>query len=109
MGCDYYIVKVLQIYYNDNDYFEIELERERGNYYYDYDEDEEDYEKKINEYIKNILTPQMNPIIIYDNNSFRKLLLETKYKNIVEYEINDYDKKWCDIIKIIKVEKRYER
>ena len=25
MGCDYYIFKILQVFYNDNDYLEIEL------------------------------------------------------------------------------------
>ena len=30
MGCDYYIVKFLNIYYNDIDYLVVELERERA-------------------------------------------------------------------------------
>lgn len=107
MGCDYYIIKNLHVYYNDNDYLEIELERLRM--YYDeddYDPDEEDYEKKINEYIKNTLTPKMKPIVIYDNNNFRNLSLEEKYKALVENEINKVDKKWCEITKIMKVEHR---
>jgi chromosomal replication initiation ATPase DnaA len=110
MGCDYYIVKVLQIYYNDTEYMECELERERGYFYCDkFDEDEDDYEEQINEYIKDILTVQMKPIQIYENNSFRKLLFETKYKDIVENELKDNGKKWCEITKIVKIEKRYER
>ena len=109
MGCDYYIVKVLNIYYNDNDYLRVELERERGYFNYYYDEDEEDYEDKVNKYIKDILTSQMKPIIIYSNNSFNKLSSETKYKIIIQNEINEYDKKWCEITKILKVEERFER
>jgi hypothetical protein len=109
MGCDYYIVKSLHIYYNDNDYFEIELDRERGYYHDMYDEDQEDYDEKINEYIKHILTPKVKPIIIYNNNCFSKSLLEMKYKSLVETEINKYNKKWNEIIKIIKIESRYER
>jgi len=50
MGCDYYIIKLLRIYYNDsgNDYLEIEIDRERG--YFDdfqFDEDADDYDDKL--------------------------------------------------------------
>jgi hypothetical protein len=44
----------------------------------------------------------MKPIIIYSNNSFNKVNTETKYKIIIENEINNYCKKWCEITKIIK-------
>jgi hypothetical protein len=48
MGCDFYITKVLQIYYNDNEYLEYELEKKKANYCYDlYDEDEENYEEMM--------------------------------------------------------------
>jgi hypothetical protein len=109
MGCDYYILKVLHIYYNENDYLEIELERERCYYFYSCDSDEENYEEQINEYIKDILTPKMKPIILYSNNNFTNSSFEIKYKTIVVDEINRNNKQWCDIHKIIKVEKRYKR
>jgi hypothetical protein len=109
MGCDYYIVKYLNIYYNDTDYLVVELERERCYYYFQYDEDSDDYDDKINEYIKGCLTPEMKPIIIYSSNSFNKVNSETKYKSLIENEINSYGKKWCEITKIIKVESRFER
>ena len=109
MGCDYYIEKGLRIYYNDNNYLYVELDINRRYYNYQYDEDEEDYEKKVNAYIKDILTPLMEPIIIYNNNKFNTSILETKYKFIVENEIHNYGKLWCEITKIIKVELRYER
>ena len=44
----------------------------------------------------------MKPIIIYSNNSFNKVNTETKYKIIIENEINNYCKKCCEITKIIK-------
>lgn len=113
MGCDYYIVKVLHIFYNDDEYFEVELERKRCYYHYecdeDQDQDEEDYEEQLIEYEKYTLTPKMKPIIIYTNNTFNKLNFEIKYKTIIEDEINKKSKKWCEITKIIKVEKRYNR
>ena len=64
---------------------------------------------KINDYIKDCLIPKMKPIIIYSNNSFNKVNSETKYKILIENEINNYGKKWCEITKIIKVEDRFER
>ena len=54
MGCDYYIVKYLCIYFNDkdndndNDVLNFEIDRERA-YFSNFhlgDEDEDDYEKK---------------------------------------------------------------
>uniref|UniRef100_A0A6C0I110 Uncharacterized protein n=1 Tax=viral metagenome TaxID=1070528 RepID=A0A6C0I110_9ZZZZ len=114
MGCDYYISKSLYIYYNNNEYLEIILEKLKR--YYDYqcdefdeDEEETDFEERENEYIKYTLTPKMNPIMIYNNNIFNKLLFEIKYKELLDIEINKYNKTWHDIIKIIKVEKRFER
>ena len=112
MGCDYYIIKFLHIYYNDDDYLEVEIERERGYYKeedFGEDEDADDYEEKYNEYIKSLLTPKITPITIYKNKQFNKLFCEIRYKSLVENEIYKYDKKWCEITKIIKVEERHER
>jgi hypothetical protein len=105
----YYILKVLHIYYNDTDYLNFELDRQLRLYYFAYDEDEEYYEDKVNEYKQNILTPKMNPIILYINNNFTKLLFETKYTTIIDNEINKNNMQWSDITKIIKVEERYEK
>jgi hypothetical protein len=107
MGCDYYIQKVLRIYFED-DYLSFVVDTERGYYMDIYDEDEEDYETNVNEYIKQCLTPKMEPIIIY-NGAFNKSNYDTKYKSIVESLIKDCGKKFSDITKIIKVEVRYER
>lgn len=111
MGCDYYIQNELHVYFEDEDYSSLEVEREcRGCYYDDnvFDESKEDYETKVNEYIKECLTPKMKPVVIYDNN-FNKPLYEIKYKPIVENFMKDCGKKISDITKIIKVEVRYER
>jgi hypothetical protein len=110
MGCDYYILKLLRIYYNDNDYLELEIDRVRG--YYndaDFDEDADDYEEWLNEHIKQMLTPKIAPIVIYNNNRFNKSSCESKYKMLVENEINKCGKTWSDVTKIIKVEERHER
>jgi hypothetical protein len=111
MGCDYYIIKLLHIYYNDNEYFTIELYRQRGDYIYDGDEDEteENYREGLRKYIEYCLTPQMKPITIYENKSFNKSFCETKYKTLIEDELNKNNKTWSEITKIIKVEERQER
>jgi len=109
MGCDYYIVKLLCVSLDVHTQFTIELEREQGYYDIDYDEDEEDYEEQCNEYKKMMLTPGMKPIMVYQGGDFRSIFLATKYKSIVENELNVRGKKWSDVREIIKVERRYER
>ena len=109
MGCDYYIIKVLQIYYSDNEYLEVEINRERC-YYNDYqlDEDAEDYDEQLNNYIiEDILNVKMVPITIYSNSMFNKLSCESKYKGLVENELNKHHKTIFDVVKIVKVEKRH--
>jgi hypothetical protein len=110
MGCDYYILKLLRIYYNDHDCLDIELSRERC-YYDDYqfDEDAEDYEDQLNKYIENLLTVKTEPIVIYDNGCFKKTSCKSKYKDLIEIELKNHDKTWYEIAKIIKVEERRER
>ena len=51
----------------------------------------------------------MKPIVIYSNNTFHKLSFENKYKKIIDYDLNLYNKTWNDINKIIKVGNRYKR
>jgi len=113
MGCDYYIAKVLQIeYYTENDDSEIEVSRERCYYNiegYGYDEDEDDYDEKVNMYIKNMLTPQMKPIILFTKSTFNKASSEEKYGSLVEDELKRSDLTWGDVKTITKIEKRYER
>jgi hypothetical protein len=109
MGCDYYIDKVLDIYYNDTEFYSIRLERTRGYYFDMYDEDDEFYEEKMKKYIEETLISQTKPITIYQNNSFTNEKVEIKYKALVEKYINDYGKTLSDIVKILKVEVRQDR
>lgn len=112
MGCDYYILKFLHIYYNNDDFLEIELYRQKG-YYIDDDQDEDedydDYSERFHEYVEYCLETKMKPIVIYNNNCFCKSSFDTKYTNIIEDAIKKHDKTWCEITKIVKVEKRLER
>jgi hypothetical protein len=110
MGCDYYILKLLRIYYNDVEYLEIEINRKNG--YYDniqFDEDANDYEEKLDEHIKEVLKPTIDPIVIYSNNNFNKSSCKSKYESLVNNEINKHNVTWNAIKKIIKVEERRER
>jgi len=109
MGCDYYIAKVLYIYCKcDKDYC-VELYRDRGYYYCDLDTDNADNATKVMEYKKRMLTPGIPPMVLYDNGSFKNVHYENKYSYLVNYEIAKYHKNWNDIVKIVKVEERYER
>jgi len=56
-----------------------------------------------------MLTPKTEPIVIYINNRFNKLSCAEKYSTLIENEINQCDKRWSEITKIVKVEKRQER
>jgi hypothetical protein len=111
MGCDYYICKYLYIYYlNQNIPSSILLSTENGYFYYpNIDSDDENYDKINQEYINNQLKPSIKPIVIYGNGIFHTESLETKYKDLIEGELNSSKKKWEDISLITKKEVRYER
>lgn len=115
MGCDYYICKYLKINFQSIMPLFIELERDSGYFYFNLDEDEPDYDKKYKKYVKEMLTPSMKPIIIYEKNQFVNNKLENKYKLFVQEELNMYNRshenkiEWKDILDIIKIETRYER
>lgn len=107
MGCDYYIDKDIDIYFQDNTRHSINLEHNRGYFYDDEDEDEEnyDYEKSIQKQLE----PGMKPILLYKDHSFCNNAFEIKYKNLIDYELSKIGKTWIHVIKIIKAESRYER
>jgi hypothetical protein len=110
MGCDYYIVKVIEIrFYNSLSPIRIELERDRGYFNFDIDEDDPLYDEKEKEYIDACLTPSMTPIVIYKNSEFSSEKLESKYKNKIEYYLIEDHLEWKDVCKIVKYEYRYER
>ena len=100
----------MHIYYSETDYVEVELTRERGHYDdLPFDEDADDYGEKVSEHIREMLTPKTEPIVIYNNGRFNKLSCAEKYSTLIENEINQRDKTWSEITKIVKVEKRQER
>ena len=72
---------------------------------YDYDDDElpEDADHRAKEYVKWMLDPKVKPILIYEKTQgFVRPVLETKYKELVEQHICE----WNTIQKIEKVECR---
>jgi hypothetical protein len=115
MGCDYYICKYLEITFKNGNFTTIELERDSGYYHFSLDEDDPDYDTKYKEYVEETLEPSIKPITIYEHDEFKTKKLENKYKEIIEEELETYNKnrqikkEWKDIIKIEKLERRYER
>ena len=107
-SADFYVIKCLYVYFDTDDFFTIELYKDKKYFLYDFSENDKDYETKINEYNKNILIPQLQPIIIYDNRNFKNTIYQNKYNQIVEIYLIKYHKSWNDIIKIIIVEERKE-
>jgi chromosomal replication initiation ATPase DnaA len=94
---------------------EIELERKKGYFddfdddEFDYDEDEGDYEAKTKKYNDLMLTPQTKPVVVFANNQFTKSHFEQKYKRKIDDKLNECGKQWCDIVKVVKLEERFER
>jgi len=110
MGCDYYIVKALEIDFNYSISSRfIELERNRGYFNFDLDEDDPNFDKLYKEYIRDTLEPGMDPILIYDGEAFTSKKVELKYKEMVEKELLKLGKAWTDVRKICKIEYSYER
>ena len=133
MGCDYYINVYLEIeHINGISYYEFPTIR---GYYceldcgiYDSDDEEEDHYYNSSEFntiadlmVKISLTPR-NPVVIYENNSFKTQHIEKKYlPKIEEIMHKKYDYRYPrykdtgtfnsldQVIKITKKEKRYER
>jgi hypothetical protein len=104
----FYILQVLNIYYNETEYLNLVIDKTDSNFYYGGDEDDISYEQEILESRKRSLLVYKKPILIYDNSNFCKLLCEQKYKALVEKFITECGKNWDDITIIIKVEKRIE-
>jgi hypothetical protein len=115
MGCDYYISKHVIINIKNNFPLYIELERDYGYFHFYKDEDDPNYDKEYKLYVNEILTPKMEPIIIYEKDKFLNSKLENKYIILIQEKLdyfnNCHDDKidWKDIIDIKKIETRYER
>ena len=112
MGCDYYIDKDLCIYdFNNEILSRINLEKIKAYFWFFsvLDQDDDGYDIEHAEYIEKTLEPSMEPIAIYSNNTFIKLSFENKYKEMIEDELNIFNKTLNDVNKIIKIENRYKR
>ena len=72
----------------------INLEHERGYYRYFIVLDKDENDTEIAQYIKNKLTPNMKPVVIYSNNTFNKLSFEHKYKKIIDNDLMLLNKTW---------------
>lgn len=116
MGCDYYIVKQLEINHvncnNENTTTTIELDREKCYFlYYISDDSDSDvsfdllkyndkYEKKYAKYINVTYVPR----ILFENGKWKNIRIKAKYETSIKDKIgND------TIINIVKKEIRYLR
>jgi len=106
MGCDYYVDKNLYIYdHNDASFTFINLEK--ISCYYSYSLLLDDVGET--EYVKHVLEPFKEPILIFNNNTFSDVSFEQKYKKIIECELKTCNKQWEDVNKIIQTEETYVR
>jgi hypothetical protein len=108
METSYFTLTVLNIYFNDREYLQLIIEKKQQNFYCYADEDDTMYDDEVIESRKRSLIVYKNPILIYNNKNFNKLLCETKYKALVEKFINECGRNWDDITKIFKVEEKIE-
>lgn len=110
MADSYYIITVLNIYYNDSEYLRLIIDKSAAMQFYCFeDEDSTTYDDDVVASRKSQLI-SFNPkdILIYSNKNFNKSLCETKYKDRIETFINECHRNWDDITKIVKVKERIE-
>lgn len=114
MGCDYYIVKALEITLKEEKYpLMVDLECDYG-YFGDFslDEDSPDYDKQLEkweEYKLEQLKSVMLPIVIYEEDTFMNSKLEQKYSLLIEEELFLNKRSWNEVKQIVKIEYRYEK
>lgn len=109
MGCDFFISKKLNIFYKNNgEHTSIELDKKKGYFFYPYflDQNEENYQEKVMKYRSNQLRPDTPPIIIYEDDRFKRDYYKDKYTMIVEFYLNRENKEWKDVKRIVKFEDR---
>jgi hypothetical protein len=113
MGCDYYIVKYLEVEYvnddDDTDIVEIELNRERA--YFQYDNttdsdstDSESYNTKFDRKYSKYLEVKYVPKILFSNNKWKSESIQEKYEDKILNEIKE-----GLLLKVIKKEVRFLR
>jgi hypothetical protein len=107
MGCDYYICKYLLIKFQYLVTITIDIEINRCYYNFSLDKSDVKYKENVDEILNNV----MDPIIIYDNNEFRSSIFETKYKDLIDNELQESSDnlEWKHIREIAIMESRFER
>lgn len=119
MGCDYYIVKVLEVeYLNDDDQTEIiQIEINKKRRYFQIDESEFDSDSdiesemeickpKLHEKYSKYLQVTYTPKILFNNKKWKSENIQEKYEDLILNEINIKD---ILILNVIKKEIRYLR
>lgn len=109
MGCDYFIIKQLNIEYlkdNDNTVYNDIIELEKQNCYFnnqieDLNYDSDDSTNSECNDNSNYLKVTHIPRILFKNSNWKNNILKEKYENFIFDELNN-----CNIIKIIKMETR---
>lgn len=107
MGCDYYIVKILEVnYLNDNENEVIELDTQRCYFnevdFDSIDSDDTDYE---DEYYKKYLEVHYKPRVLFENNKWKNEKIKAKYEDFVLSKKISKD----IFLSVIKKEIRYLR
>lgn len=78
------ITKLLKIVYKDDIEIEVELFTKRFEWYVDgYDSDESNYDEKMNDLYDTFIENVMEPILLYENDSFVRHEYKVKYDNII--------------------------
>lgn len=111
MGCDYYIVKQLEIKYIDDHDDEhettIELDRQRGYFYdddFDSDSDDTNNTETFNKRYGKYLTVTYEPKFLFNNNKWKNDRIKDTYYNLIQGEIGN-----GLLTSVIKTEVRYLR
>ena len=109
MGCDYYIVKALEVILKEEKYpLLIELESDYGYFTDVLDSDDPEYNAKLSEIRRQQLKPVMLPIVIYENETFMNAKLEHKYRLLIEEELFINKRSLAEVDRVDKIEYRYE-
>ena len=95
MGCDYYIIRELEIAYGNEQTSTKELRRIRG-YVFRNEEDDSD-----DEYIEDYLAITYEPRILFENGAWKDETIRKKYEPMVA--------EYSPLVRIIKQERRCRR
>ena len=113
MGCDYYIIKILEVKYlnDDDDEVQQDIERDRERCYFSEvdskdsdDTDDEDYNDKFNIKYSKYLEVNYKPRVLFSNSKWKNEKIQEKYEDFVLNEINN-----GMILNVIKKEVRHLR